>query len=44
MSIEAECNDCEWKGLISEMKEELDECGRPNLFCPLCGFEDIYYF
>lgn len=41
--IEAECNDCDWKGIKVDMVEQIDK-GKPVLFCPCCNSEDIYYF
>ena len=40
--IDAECNNCEWKGFFDEMiqPENDDDVHK----CPYCKSEDIYYF
>jgi len=40
--IDAECNECDWKGYFNEMTEMEDE--DRVLICPSCGSENIYYF
>lgn len=39
---EAECDECGWQGLKSEMDENEGE-EIPFLSCPNCGGENIYY-
>jgi Zn finger protein HypA/HybF involved in hydrogenase expression len=41
--IDAECNDCDWKGFFVEMDQPEDD-DEGVLSCPCCGSENIYYF
>jgi len=41
IEIEAECEDCDWKGAKDDM--EIAETDDDVDVCPLCGSEKIYY-
>jgi len=44
MSEYAECNECDWRGDISELVSKDDDSKIQNFsYCPVCGSSDIEY-
>lgn len=44
VKLEAECEDCDWKGSKDEMPDQDDSDFNSIQVCPNCASENIYYF